>query len=490
MAGDLNVGALKGSININFGSVREAEKAIKSLQGTFSGYVKASNQAEAAAKKATKASQQQGRSATKLQADINSLNKRMEGMRQALRNTKASSDQVSKSWQSTSNAFAKAQSVISSTEASTDEVRQAFVQFDKVLVDNRQAINNNASSLKKMEAANKQAMAQTKRSVVNTKQREAALTRAAKAETQILIAQRNSAAATSAGSKALSEARRSLENYRATLSRTDVSVDELAASQGQLTRSIESARVKTTGLDGAAASMRSSIRGSRAAASQLGLQLQDVAVQAQMGTNWLIILGQQGSQLLGFLGPIGALSGAILAIGAALAYVFSSSQQAKKATKELDDALSNIGETVESTTDKFNGLSDEVLELAKRNEAAARIQLRATVAAAEEAAEKAKDALLSTANSAGAALGSAAFAIRELRKEGVSLAQAYAMANNVAEGGAITDPRQYQQVLQTLRQVKMATNQMVEEFKLAPPQAENLVNALSGITKNSTLKDF
>jgi hypothetical protein len=48
-----------------------------------------------------------------------------------------------------------------------------------------------------------------------------------------------------------------------------------------------------------------------------GIQLQDVAVQAQMGTNASVIIGQQGSQLLGALGPGGAVAGAVLALGAA-----------------------------------------------------------------------------------------------------------------------------------------------------------------------------
>lgn len=64
--------------------------------------------------------------------------------------------------------------------------------------------------------------------------------------------------------------------------------------------------------------MTNSMKGQRQMATQLGFQLQDVAVQAQMGTSAFVIMGQQGSQLASVLGPGGALVGAAIAIGSAL----------------------------------------------------------------------------------------------------------------------------------------------------------------------------
>ena len=43
----------------------------------------------------------------------------------------------------------------------------------------------------------------------------------------------------------------------------------------------------------------------RAQAQQASYQFQDIAVQAQMGTNWFTIIGQQGSQLASVFGPSG-----------------------------------------------------------------------------------------------------------------------------------------------------------------------------------------
>ena len=56
----------------------------------------------------------------------------------------------------------------------------------------------------------------------------------------------------------------------------------------------------------------------RGGAGQLGHQVQDVAVQLQMGTDAMIVFGQQGSQVAALFGPKGAMLGGLLAVGAAL----------------------------------------------------------------------------------------------------------------------------------------------------------------------------
>ena len=69
---------------------------------------------------------------------------------------------------------------------------------------------------------------------------------------------------------------------------------------------------------------------------QVGYQAGDFAVQVQGGTNALVALGQQGSQLLGILGPFGAVAGAALAIGTSI-------MLAKSATKELSFDFKKFG---------------------------------------------------------------------------------------------------------------------------------------------------
>lgn len=114
-----------------------------------------------------------------------------------------------------------------------------------------------------------------------------------------------------------------------------------------------------------------SLRGLRGQAQNLGWQLQDVAVQAQMGTNALVILGQQGSQLAAGFGPQGALVGAAIAVGAALLGVASASAQAKKDASELDSAISSLTSNLENLTaqQRFAAQLAFQQELKKSNEA-------------------------------------------------------------------------------------------------------------------------
>ena len=101
----------------------------------------------------------------------------------------------------------------------------------------------------------------------------------------------------------------------------------------------------------AANQTQGSMRGLRGQAQNLGWQLQDVAVQAQMGTNALVILGQQGSQLASGFGATGALVGAAIAVASAIAGVaFASS----KASKKVGDFTADVNELASS----LDGLSE------------------------------------------------------------------------------------------------------------------------------------
>lgn len=66
-------------------------------------------------------------------------------------------------------------------------------------------------------------------------------------------------------------------------------------------------------------SLRSAFRGMRGHTAQLGMQIQDVAVQLQGGTSAAIVFAQQGSQIASLFGPGGAVLGALLAVGTAIA---------------------------------------------------------------------------------------------------------------------------------------------------------------------------
>ena len=81
----------------------------------------------------------------------------------------------------------------------------------------------------------------------------------------------------------------------------------------------------------------------RGGLGQVGHQVQDVAVQLQMGQNAMLVFGQQGSQIASLFGPGGAMFGAVIAIGAALSMSLAPSFfGATEAAKELKDATKDL----------------------------------------------------------------------------------------------------------------------------------------------------
>ena len=75
----------------------------------------------------------------------------------------------------------------------------------------------------------------------------------------------------------------------------------------------------------------------RAGFGQMGHQIQDIAVQLQMGQNAMLVFAQQGSQIASLFGPGGALVGAIMAVGGAIAMALI--PNLKEAEETLDDII-------------------------------------------------------------------------------------------------------------------------------------------------------
>lgn len=112
----------------------------------------------------------------------------------------------------------------------------------------------------------------------------------------------------------------------------------------------------------------------RGGMGQLGHQVQDIAVQLQMGQNALLIFGQQGGQIASLFGQNGALIGAVLAVGAALGTYFMpkifSSKDALEELKKSAEATSKFLEVdfisgVALLTSEFEKLSKKGEDLAK-----------------------------------------------------------------------------------------------------------------------------
>jgi|14BtaG_2_1085337.scaffolds.fasta_scaffold00413_10 hypothetical protein len=91
----------------------------------------------------------------------------------------------------------------------------------------------------------------------------------------------------------------------------------------------------------------------RGGLGQVGHQVQDVAVQLQMGQNAMLVFGQQGSQIASLFGPGGALLGAVLAVGAALSMallprLFGATQAAKALKAEMKNLADNFDTLTEA----------------------------------------------------------------------------------------------------------------------------------------------
>ena len=127
-------------------------------------------------------------------------------------------------------------------------------------------------------------------------------------------------------------------------------------------------------------------------AGQLGVQIQDVAVQAQMGTDAIRIFSQQGPQILSIFGPTGAVFGALAAIGAVVGQtIVSSFGLGKDAVEEFANNTKKVAGSVDTLTDDFFGLSESLVDLAEKSEVAARLQIALALDAADIAARNAKE---------------------------------------------------------------------------------------------------
>tara|TARA_B100001939_G_scaffold127192_2_gene110229 strand:- start:4125 stop:5915 length:1791 start_codon:yes stop_codon:yes gene_type:complete len=138
----------------------------------------------------------------------------------------------------------------------------------------------------------------------------------------------------------------------------------------------------------------------RGGAAQLSMQVQDVAVQLQGGTNVMTVFAQQGSQIASLFGAGGAFIGAILAVGAAIGgTLLPRLFETKDRTKELQTALEDIsGVMSEKAAGSADLLGKKFAELAKRNVELARAELQVKYVAALEAAQKANEEFTETAN--------------------------------------------------------------------------------------------
>lgn len=183
-------------------------------------------------------------------------------------------------------------------------------------------------------------------------------------------------------SKSYDPVYRAAKQYEAEVKRLDRALDVGAVTQAQYTAKVaEAARqMKAAGT----ATQQAAKGFSGQATTQIqnaAFQIGDFAVQVASGTSASRALAQQMPQLLGGFGALGAVLGAVVAVGAPLAAMFLSTGDAaedlkksmdalEKAVQAYDAAAKNSGETAADLASKFGaataqaqGLYDRIARL-------------------------------------------------------------------------------------------------------------------------------
>ena len=88
----------------------------------------------------------------------------------------------------------------------------------------------------------------------------------------------------------------------------------------------------------------------------LGLQVQDVAVQASMGTDALRIFSMQGPQILSIFGPLGMIAGALAGVGAGVLMASGGLERFKGIFTDLKPVLSGFTEAMGNLINQFTPL--------------------------------------------------------------------------------------------------------------------------------------
>lgn len=158
----------------------------------------------------------------------------------------------------------------------------------------------------------------------------------------------------------------------------------------------------------------------KGALQQAGYQVGDFAVQVANGTSAVQAFGQQGSQLLGIFGPIGAVIGAVVAIASAVGVAF---QKAGKGAKEAAEKTVDLGAAF-SALERIDSIKIGQNLSAPAKEAAKEYQ--DLINLMHEAAREQRDAALGqilggiTTGETYQQLESAVIAIAELQKKGIT----------------------------------------------------------------------
>lgn len=227
---------------------------------------------------------------------------------------------------------------------------------------------------------------------------------------RLASAQGVAAAETARLKAALATGKISAEQYNRELLETKTALSLVSSAHA---KSVADLKASQAAFDAAASGARNnvtSLRQAQAGYTNLGRQVQDVAVQLQSGTNIGTIVAQQGGQiadavsqmggrfagLATFLsGPWGAAItvgvGVLINMVTALGRTDDAAEKVKLATSAVGDAQSILGRVMDLTTGKINTQSSALLGLAKAQLALAAIQAQTRAAEARRGVQAIQD---------------------------------------------------------------------------------------------------
>lgn len=137
-----------------------------------------------------------------------------------------------------------------------------------------------------------------------------------------------------------------------------------------------------------------SMRNLRGIAQNFGWQLQDTVVQLQMGTNWMMVLSQQGSQMAAAFGATGAIVGAAIAIlGAVMPTILQYLGETKTTTDELAKAQEYLNSVFEVGGYTIKGFTKDLQDLYKVDAQLAELKMQVGILEAEKVIKATTDSV-------------------------------------------------------------------------------------------------
>lgn len=171
-------------------------------------------------------------------------------------------------------------------------------------------------------------------------------------------------------------------------------VDATTQSLNKLTSASDKAGNSVSSLTASSDKAAKGIPRVGSVAQQAGYQIQDMVNVLQGGQSVFVAIGQQVPQFLGAFGPIGAITGTVIALGAAIGGVlYKSMGDATVSSKDLKQATKDLNDIITETDDGVEVLTDRILKLAAANETAARAEISLGIVRAKDVINAASDAI-------------------------------------------------------------------------------------------------